>query len=50
METKIKFIMEYIRELNKDEYIEIFNIINNNNIPYSQNSNGIFVKLIVDND
>ena len=50
MEAKIKFIMEYIRELNKDEYIEIFNIINNNNIPYSQNSNGIFVKLIVDND
>jgi len=50
MEEKIKFIMNNIHELNKDEYIEIFNIINNYNISYSQNINGIFVKLIVDND
>jgi len=34
-----------IKNLNKNEYIEIFKIILNNNIKYTENNNGIFINL-----
>ena len=36
-------IIKNIKELSKIEHIEIFKIIKNKNIKYSENSNGIFV-------
>ena len=44
-----KNIMNNIKKMNKNEYIEIFKIIKKNDIPYTENLNGIFINLnIVD--
>ncbi len=40
-----KKLMESVKKLSKDEIIEIFKIFLDNNIPYSENNNGIFINL-----
>lgn len=45
-----KQLKKDIKNLNKNEYIEIFKIIINNNIKYTENKNGIFFNLKYLND
>lgn len=40
-----KYILKEITKLNKLEHIEIFKILKNNNIIYTENVNGIFVNM-----
>lgn len=40
-----KKLMESVKKLSKDEIIEIFKIFLDNNVPYSENNNGIFINL-----
>lgn len=40
-----KKLIESVKKLSKDEIIEIFKIFLDNNIPYSENNNGIFINL-----
>jgi hypothetical protein len=40
-----KKLMESVKKLSKDEIVEIFKIFLDNNIPYSENNNGIFINL-----
>lgn len=40
-----KIFLEELKHLTKSEYIEIVRILQNNNIEYSENSNGIFFNL-----
>ena len=40
-----KRLMESVKKLSKDEIIEIFKIFLDNNVPYSENNNGIFINL-----
>ncbi len=40
-----KRLIESIKKLSKDEIIEIFKIFLDNNVPYSENNNGIFINL-----
>ncbi len=40
-----KRLIESVKKLAKDEIIEIFKIFLDNNIPYSENNNGIFINL-----
>jgi hypothetical protein len=42
---KKKRLIELSKNLTKLEYIEFFNIIKNDNCPYSENKNGIFINL-----
>ena len=49
LENKKQFLEE-LKVLTKDEYGEIFRIIKNNNVEYSENSNGIFFDLNVVDD
>tara|TARA_B110000037_G_C17052353_1_gene478300 strand:+ start:102 stop:383 length:282 start_codon:yes stop_codon:yes gene_type:complete len=45
-----KNIMNNIKKMNKNEYIEIFKIIKKNDIPYTENLNGIFINLNIVDD
>jgi hypothetical protein len=40
---KDKFIVENINKMSKEHHIEIFKIISNNSIKYTENNNGIFI-------
>ncbi len=40
-----KQYLEELKQLTKDEYIEIFRILKNHNVEFSENSNGIFFDL-----
>ncbi len=40
-----KQYLEDLKRLSKDEYIEVFRIIKQHNVEYSENSNGIFFDL-----
>ena len=42
-----KQFLEELKVLTNDEYGEIFRIIKNNNVEYSENSNGIFFDLTI---
>jgi hypothetical protein len=42
---KKKSLIEISKNLTKIEYLEIFNIIQNNNCQYTRNSNGVFINL-----
>jgi hypothetical protein len=41
----LKQIKNKIENLDKQNHIEIFKIFKDNNIPYSENNNGIFINL-----
>jgi hypothetical protein len=41
----IKKIIEDIESMTKDHHIEIFKIINNFNIKYTENNNGVFINM-----
>ena len=43
--NKKKKLIETCKTLDKLEYLEIFNIIRQNNCQYSENKNGIFINL-----
>ena len=45
LNKKKKNLIEISKNLTKIEYLEIFNIIQNNNCQYTRNSNGIFINL-----
>ena len=45
IEGKKNFIISHVKHLHKYEQIQIFKIFKNNDIKYSENSNGIFVNL-----
>jgi len=47
---KKKKLLELVKNLSNIEYNEIFNIIQENNCPYSGNNNGIFINLQNVND
>lgn len=43
---KKKNLLEICKNLSKTEYFEIFNIIKNDQCPYSENKNGVFINLL----
>jgi hypothetical protein len=43
--NKLKELRERITKLDEYGYYEIFKIIDNNNIKYTENNNGIFINL-----
>ncbi len=42
---KKKLLIETVKNLTKIEYLEIFNIIQNDNCQFSRNANGVFINL-----
>ena len=48
---KLNEIKEDIEKMDKNSHLEVFNILENEHIPYNKNMNGIFINLsIVDKD
>jgi hypothetical protein len=45
LHSRKKKLIEMVKRLSKDEYIEIFKIFTDDQIPYSENSNGVFIYL-----
>jgi hypothetical protein len=46
----ISNLKDKIEKLDKDKHIDIFKIFKENNIPFSENSNGIFINISEIND
>ena len=46
---KITEIKEEIEKMDKNSHLEVFNILENEQIPYNKNMNGIFINLSIIN-
>lgn len=44
---KLNEIKEEIEKMDKNSHLEVFNILENNKIPYNKNMNGIFINLSI---
>ena len=44
--TELNMLRQKIEKLQSSYHYEIFNLIKKNNIPYNENSNGIFINMI----
>ena len=48
---RLNEIKEEIEKMDKNSHLEVFNILENNKIPYNKNMNGIFINLsFIDNE
>ena len=46
---KLNEIKEEIEKMDKNSHLEVFNILENEQIPYNKNMNGIFINLSIIN-
>ena len=46
---KLNEIKEEIEKMDKNSHLEVFNILENEQIPYNKNMNGIFINLSIVN-